>query len=112
MEAFTAALAVAIGLGGNIIGDAIERVRAADGGTSTETSLLTQLGVTAACIVVAFWMLRRSDSRDAMAQASEAKAHDEQLAALNQALEVARTEAETFRQLWIEAVKQAKNPQE
>jgi len=91
MDPVAAPLAVAIGIMGAVIGNAVEAVTGTD--SSPTTASLTQLGVTGACIVVAWWMLRRSDVRDRAAQESIDKAH--------QAEERARAQA--YRQVELRA---------
>jgi len=47
-----------------------------DGSAVPSSATLTQLGVTGACIVVAWFMLRRSDQRDKVAQEEVTKARN------------------------------------
>ena len=74
MDPVVAPLAVGIGIVGAVTG----RVVAAATGRAGDPvpTYITQLGVTGACIVVAWWMLRRSDSRDRAAQEEVAKARE------------------------------------
>lgn len=44
----------------------------------------TQLGIFAVCMVVGYFMLRRSDGRDATSQAAEDKAHKELIESLRE----------------------------
>lgn len=72
MDPVAAPLAVTIGVMGAVIGNVVE---ALSGGDSTPTTAsLTQLGVTGACILIAWWMLRRSDQRERNTQDEVAKA--------------------------------------
>ena len=55
---------------------------------------LTQLGVTGACIVIAAYMLRRSDQRDAKAAAKEAVAQDARIKLLEAERDLERRRAD------------------
>lgn len=58
---------------------------------------LTQLGVTAVCIVVGYFMLRRSDGRDRVSQAAEDKAQAVALETLQAQLVASERRAEQER---------------
>lgn len=75
MDPVAAPLAVTIGIMGAIIGNAVEAI-SGDGSAVPSSATLTQLGVTGACIVVAWFMLRRSDQRDKVAQEEVTKARN------------------------------------
>lgn len=82
MDPVAAPLAVTIGIMGAVIGNAVEAI-SGDGSAVPSSATLTQLGVTGACIVVAWFMLRRSDQRDKTAQDEVTKArHAEEKARL------------------------------
>lgn len=55
---------------------------------------MAQLGVAGACIVIALFMLRRSDQRDIASRATEQAAHEAAKAVLNAQLELERKRAD------------------
>lgn len=55
---------------------------------------MAQLGVAGACIVIALFMLRRSDQRDAVSRATELAAHEAAQAVLHAQLEAERKRAD------------------
>lgn len=97
MEPVALPLAIALGIGG--VGAQAGKLAAAIDGdpTTAVTATFWQLGVTGACIVVAWFMLRRSDGRDRTAQGEVDKARANEEKARQQAYRQLELRAEAER---------------
>lgn len=113
MDAYATPIALGIGMFGAVVGRAVGAI---DGVSDPVPQYVTQLGVTGVCIVVAWWMLRRSDARDQTARLAEEKANERAQVELRAHLEAegrradeAEARANHLQQQLIDLIKDGKD---